>query len=99
MTMERGEHFGGGVLTEEKTGQVKPRDKAVNPSFFLDQVDSLIVTDMCRCGQADCHTVYFQHYRGEPTGAIAFHFADDGHTVIVHVDDKTGKIGELEVIG
>jgi hypothetical protein len=97
-TMERGEHFGGGVLVEQKTGAVKPRDRAVDPSFFLNQVDSLLVTSKCECGDPNCLTVYFQHYRGFHTGVVAFHQSGDGHTIIVHTDDGTGEINELEVI-
>lgn len=63
---------------------------------YLEQLDNLQVWDMCRCGDPNCHTVYFLQDRPK-LFAIVHTNTDDGRELIIHADAE-GRLGELEVI-
>lgn len=101
-TLSRGTYFGGGKWVDMKTGKVKPKDKPIDNKKYLRQIDDLRVVKKCSCGEKNCHTVNFQHYRdgyhGGHSVALAESTTDDGRMLIVFADRKTGKLTELELI-
>lgn len=44
-------------------GGTLPPDLPVDPESCLAQIDELVVTSRCPCGDLRCHSVTFQHFR------------------------------------
>jgi len=96
--LSTGEYLGGGRWVDVETGETMPLGPPVDPEPFLKQLDSLLVVDECRCGDPNCHTVRFQHYRPGRSHALVHTETDDGRQLIVFADEETRLLTELEVI-
>jgi hypothetical protein len=97
-SLSRGEHWGGGTWIDTKTGKTKPRDEAIDPQFWLDQIEGLRVVSQCNCGEPNCHTVQFQNFKsGRVAGIVTYHTGDGRHLNILVNEDK-GLLAELEII-
>ncbi len=97
-SLATGEYADGGRWIEKKTGEVKPLDPPQDPSSWLDQVDSLRVIGQCNCGEPNCHTVQFQDFEGSQVVAIVTYHTEDGRLLNVLINERTGRIAELEII-
>lgn len=93
-----GEYLGGGRWKDVKTGETKPLDPPIDPEPYLAQIENLMVVARCGCGDPNCHTVDFQHYRPGRSVALAHTNTDDGRELIVFEDEETGHLTQLEVI-
>lgn len=66
---------------------------------YTEGISGLVVEAKCDCGDPACHSVEFT--RGEPetrTIGIACTTSGDGRTLIVHADERSGELVELELI-
>ena len=98
-TLKTGEYFGGGNWIEMETGKIKPLDEPIDPQFFLNQIIWLRVVSKCDCGEPNCHTVRFQKEGySKSRVAIVTTYIEDGRMLIIHIDEESGIIIELEVI-
>jgi hypothetical protein len=97
-SMATGEYRGGGIWVDLKTGKTVPKDDSIDPAPYLEQVPSLQIVGQCSCGDSTCHTVRFQNYAKGRSIALAQYHTDDGRMLIIHVNEDTGKIAELEII-
>lgn len=97
-TLRTGEYFGGGNWIEMETGKIKPLDEPIDPQFFLNQIIWLRVISKCDCGESNCHTVKFQNYNKRNTVALVTTYIEDGRMMIIHIDEESGLLVELEVI-
>jgi len=98
-SLETGEYFGGGRWVDVETEKVKPLDEPVDTAFFLQQIDGLKVVSKCDCGDKNCYTVMFQHYRpGKKISTIVSYFTEDHRMLNIDVDEETGKLVQLEII-
>jgi hypothetical protein len=97
-TLGTGEYFGGGNWIDLQTKEKLPLDEPVDPSFLLDQIDNLRVIGQCECGEANCHTVQFQHYQRGRSVAIVCYHTEDKRQLIIHINEDSGLLAELEVI-
>lgn len=69
---------------------------AEESEHYLKQVDALQVWDICKCGDLNCHTVYFLQDRPK-VFAIVHTNTEDGRELIIHAD-ADDRLAELEVI-
>ena len=97
-SLKTGKYFGGGYWINVKTGKTLPLDEPIDPRPFFDQIDDLRAIYKCKCGDKNCHTVHFQHYRRGRSDAIITYYTKDGRMLIIFVDEETGKLSELEII-
>jgi hypothetical protein len=65
---------------------------------LLDQIDRLRVTYECDCGQSNCRTIAFQHYRPGKTRVIVDSATDDGRMLLIDADGETRLLTGLEII-
>ncbi|MBC7324172.1 MAG: hypothetical protein H5T99_02510, partial [Moorella sp. (in: Bacteria)] len=79
-------------------GGTMPLDLPIDPGPYLAQIDELVVTSRCDCGDPRCHTVTFQHFRQGKSVALVHTTTGDGRQLIVFVDADTRMLSELEVI-
>lgn len=93
-----GEYMGGGRWHDPILGGTMPPDPPIDPEPYLAQIDDLVVTSRCDCGDPGCHTVQFQHFREGRSVALVHTTTGDGRQLIVFVDADTGMLSELEVI-
>ena len=97
-TLETGKYFGGGRWIDSETGKQKPLDEPIDPDYLLGQVDHLRVVSKCDCGEPDCHTVRFQNFESGKSVALVCDSTDDGRILIIHINEDSGLLAELEVI-
>jgi hypothetical protein len=97
-TLPTGEYEGGGTWIDMETNEVKPLDEPIDPTFWLDQVDGLTVVGQCMCGESNCHTVRFRRAGAGSIVALATSATSDGRMLIIHIDDDSGELAELEII-
>lgn len=93
-----GEHMGGGCWHDPILGGALLPDSPIHPEPYLAQIDNLVVTSRCECGDPGCHTVHFQHYRKGKSVALVHTTTGDGRQLIVFIDGETRMLSELEVI-
>ena len=62
------------------------------------QVDSLVVIGICQCGDPDCHTVQFQHYSPGQSLEIIKTDLEDGRTISISINQKSGQISGLQIV-
>ena len=96
-TLKTGEYFGGGNWVDLDTNETKELDVPLDPEFFLAQIDELRVVDKCPCGDATCHTVKFQNFEIGKSEAIVCSSTEDKRMLIIHINEDTGKLAELEI--
>jgi hypothetical protein len=97
-SLATGEYFGGGSWINTETGAAKPLDEPVDPSYWLEQIDTLRVVGQCDCGEPNCHTVQFQDFEtGSVRGLVSYH-TEDGRILNILINERTGRIAEPEVI-
>ncbi len=69
---------------------------------FLSQIDSLRVNEACDCGDPQCRSVRFQHYRPGFSYGLADAIMNKGTAqeflVMLFADHETGLLTEIEVI-
>ncbi|MBC7343521.1 MAG: hypothetical protein H5U02_13935 [Clostridia bacterium] len=65
-----------------------PPGPPIDPEPYLAQIDGLMVTSQCSCGDPRCHTVKFRHYRqGKGKSVALVHTTtEDGRQLIVFID-------------
>ena len=97
-TLKTGEYFGGGRWVDLDTNETKKLDEPVDAEFFLQQIDELQVVDKCLCGDATCHTVKFQNFKRGKSVAIVCSSTEDKRMLIIHINEDTGHLAELEII-
>lgn len=90
--------MGGGHWVDVETNEIVPLDDVVDQRPYLGQIDSLQVVSQCKCGEPNCHTVQFQYFRpGKSAGLVCYH-TEDKRQLIIHVDEDTNLLSELEII-
>lgn len=97
-TLKTGEYFGGGNWVDLETNKTKELDEPLDPEFFLAQIDELRVVGKCHCGDATCHTVEFQNFEIGKSVAIVCSSTEDRRMMIIHINEDTGPLAELEII-
>lgn len=97
-TLETGQYFGGGNWIDTQTNERVRLAKPVDPAFLLSQIGDLQVVSQCDCGEANCHTVQFQHYQKGKSAAIVCYHTEDNRLLIIHLNRDRGLLAELEVI-
>jgi hypothetical protein len=97
-TLETGEYFGGGRWIDLDTNETKEHDEPIDAEFFIAQIDELRVVDKCTCGEANCHTVKFQNFEVGKSVAIVCSATEDKRMLIIHINEDTDKLAELEII-
>jgi hypothetical protein len=97
-SLPTGEYQGGGKWIEVETNQVKPLDEPVDPTLWLEQIDGLMVVGQCMCGESNCHTVRFRRAGEGRVVALATSSTADRRMLIIHIDDDSGELAELEII-
>ncbi|QQS42118.1 MAG: hypothetical protein IPM63_04010 [Acidobacteriota bacterium] len=96
-TLRTGEYFGGGNWVDLETNKAKELDQPLDPQPFLQQIDELRVVDKCPCGEARCHTVTFQNFEIGKSVAIVCSSTKDSRMLIIHINEDTGRLAELEI--
>lgn len=66
--------------------------------FYLKQIENLRVIKKCECGDADCHTVRFQHSKRDECRTLVVTQIEDGRMLIIDIDKETKMLAGLEVI-
>jgi hypothetical protein len=97
-TLETGEYFGGDNWIDTETNKRKSLDQPIDPLFHLQEVESLYVVGQCNCGERNCHTIQFQNYEKGKSAAIVCYHTEDKRMLIIHINESTGKLAELEII-
>lgn len=87
--------------TGEEVGYMDPIGPA-DPTPYLSQIDSLVVSSECGCGQLGCRSVFFtEEYKGksmfEGVAPVA-HGERDNAMVIIYAHNETGELVEMEII-
>ena len=80
------------------TGTKPSPGAPIDPQPYLDQLDTLVVTKKCNCGQKNCHTVSFRRQGNSQSVALVEHQTDDGRLLIICVDEATRELSELEIV-
>ncbi len=96
-TLETGEYFGGGSWVDLDKNKTKELDEPLDADFFLEQIEGLRVIDKCPCGEATCHTVKFQNFEIGKSVAIVCSSTEDKRMLIIHINEDTGQLAELEI--
>ena len=96
-TLRTGEYFGGGKWVELDTNKKKELDQPIDPGPYLHQIDELRVVDKCTCGEPKCHTVKFQNFEIGKSVAIVCSSTEDKRMLIIHINEETGRLAELEI--
>ena len=96
--LETGEYRFGGKWEIGETGKIKPLDPPKDSAAYLQQIDDLRVVHKCKCGDADCHTIRFQHFEKGKCGVIVSNSIEDGRMLIIDVNKETNLLAGLELI-
>ena len=97
-TLGTGEYFGGGNWIDTETNKRLPLDEPVDPQHLINQINNLRVIGECGCGEPNCHTVQFQNYERGKSAAIVCYHTEDKRMLIIHVNEDSGQLAELEII-
>jgi hypothetical protein len=97
-TLPTGEYQGGGKWVAVDTNKIKPLDEPIDPTYWLQQLDGLTVVAQCLCGESNCHTVRFRRSGAGRLVALATSSTPDRRMLIVHIDEDSGELAELEII-
>jgi hypothetical protein len=65
---------------------------------FINQLDSLIIIGKCQCGDPECHTVQFQHYRAGYSIKLVEMILEDGRIMRIFINRELGLVSGLEII-
>jgi len=97
-TLASGEYFGGERWVDLASRKVKPLDDPIDPSYWLTQLDSLLVVGQCDCGERNCHTVQFEDFGTGPVIAMVSSGTDDDRMLNIFINEQTGRLVEMEII-
>lgn len=88
-SLKTGEYFGGGRWVDMETGETLPPDEPIDPQPFLEQINNLRVIYKCKCGDKNCHTIHFQHFRKGKSVAIVNYYTEDDRMLIIFIDEES----------